>query len=67
MVKRIKNLYESEGIMKKSKLAATVAFLVYVVIVFLIFYNIDKKMLAIFCALGTALYAALLKRFSDSK
>ena len=53
--------------MNKSKLAATVAFLVYVVIVFLIFYNIDKKMLAIFCALGTALYAALLKRFSDSK
>lgn len=67
MVKRIKNLYESEGNYEETKLAATVAFLVYVVIVFLIFYNIDKKMLAIFCCMGTALYAALLKRFSDSK
>ena len=60
--------------MKKSKLAATVAFLVYVVIVFLIFYNIDKKMLAIFCAdhpayllRNSLVSASLLKRFSDSK
>lgn len=51
--------------MKKSKLVITIAFLVYLIIAFLIFYSIDKKMLAVFCALGAALYAALIKRFSD--
>lgn len=51
--------------MKKSKLVITIAFLVYLIIAFLIFYSIDKKMLAVFCALGAALYVALIKRFSD--
>lgn len=53
--------------MKKSGHVISIAFVVYLVVVFMIFYGMDKRLLAIFCALGSSLYVALIKRFSDKE
>lgn len=51
--------------MKKTKRIITLGFLVYIAIIFFILYNTDKQLLAIFCALGTSVYVAVIKRFSN--
>ncbi len=51
--------------MKKTSLIITIVFLAYLAIIFYVFYNIDKRMLAMFCALGSSLYVVTYKRFSN--
>ena len=53
--------------MKKRRLVITIGYLVYLVIVFLMLYETDKRLLAVFCALGAALHVALMKRLSDKQ
>ena len=50
--------------MRKVKITLTVVLLIYLFVVFWIFYRIDKRMLDVFCAVGTSLYVALLNRFA---
>lgn len=51
--------------MKKRSVIVTILFLIYLVVVFTVFFN-DKKMIAVFASIGSAIYAANIKRMKDS-
>ena len=51
--------------MKKSVIV-TILFLIFLVIVFSVFFN-EKRMIAVFASIGSAIYAANIKRIKDSK
>jgi amino acid permease len=57
----------SKAAMKERRLVITIGYLVYLAIVFLMLYETDKRLLAVFCALGSALYVALMQRLSDKQ
>lgn len=50
--------------MKNKKLGITILFIIYLVIVFFVFFNKDKKMVSIFTAIGTSIYIISIKRIS---
>lgn len=52
--------------MKKRSVILTILFLIFLVVVFTVFFN-DKKMIAVFAAIGAAVYAANIRRFKDSE
>lgn len=58
---------DKEAIMKQTKWMVTIGFLVYLAIVLVLLYQVDKRLVAVFCALGTALYVGIMKRVSDKQ
>lgn len=52
--------------MKKRSVIVTILFLIYLVVVFTVFFN-DKKMIAVCASIGSAIYAANIKRMKDSE
>ena len=53
--------------MKKKQTLITIGYLLYLILIFAIFFKTDKRMVAVFCAVGAAIYVVLIKRFSDKK
>ena len=52
--------------MKKRSFIVTILFLIYLVVVFTVFFN-DKKIIAVFASIGSAVYAVTIKRMKDSE
>ena len=53
--------------MKKEIFIRTCLFIIYLVIIFIVFFNSDRRMLTIFSAMGSSLYIIFIKKHIDNK
>lgn len=53
--------------MKKISMIGTFLFILYLVVVFCLFFNYDKKLLVVFSSIGSAIYVIFLKKYADNE
>lgn len=51
--------------MKKISMIGTFLFIVYLIMIFCLFFNYDKKLLAVFSSIGSAVYVIFIKKYID--
>ncbi|WP_106460022.1 hypothetical protein [Anaerococcus sp. Marseille-P3915] len=51
--------------MRKVSMIGTSFFIIYLITIFCLFYNYDKKLLAVFSSIGSAVYVIFVKKYID--